>query len=476
MRKVALSVVLGSLCTGFGCTALLGEFEVNPSGSSGLDANPVGEEASLAPDGSASDAPLDGYDPESTVFSACGVSQTRIIDQVDTVDASTAGFDGFVQAVRIGNAVRAVVRKRSSQGAFVYTFDPKSGNSGSPVASQQLGLGDAGQFLDVRRRPGPQSATVLLFLERDKSAPVARMMVYELPDGNLGASQAARVSADFPTPPTGANVSGALGLYAVANEYFWAMSKPSAGNAYDLVVGRKTTSALPPPVLIYSGEERDVRVRHMARSQTTQYLFNDRGPDTPTDRGSSFFAVPQDTVTDTLIKPASLTPQAGGKPFATLTVSGEIGGDGLRAAVAEIDFSGTAGAPGQLRIGEVPQAELAALSGAKVPPAFTLGSLLEAPLSKMEARFFGEEFLWIGSPPEPQRGQGLNFIWFNIRDRIIRSRQVGPQKMLANRPSITGQSIWLVSSTPFSAELDLVFTEEFGNKSLLEYATVNCVR
>lgn len=475
MRKFALAGLAGLvLATGFGCTALLGDFEVGPGSSSGNTSEAGTPDTSTTADAS-TDAPDDVFDAQSTVFTTCGVNGTRLIEQIDDPNV---GFAGSVQIVRTGNNVRAVVRKKTSEGAFVYSFDPKNGNPGTPINAQKIDLGAAGHYFDARRLT-QQGIVSLLFLERDVAAPVARMMVYELPDNDLAAANKVRSSKDFPAPPSNSNLVGALGGYANNNEYFWAFSQPTTSaniGQYDLLIGhRLSASSLPTPVNIFTGEERDVRVRDMARSLTTQYIFNDRGPDSPSDPGAGYFRVPQDTMAGP-INVKHLQPQGSTKPYAMLAVSGITTGNGIRAAFAEIDFSGTGGGPGQIRLGEVSEADLATLDGTKVPPAFTLGSLLEAPLGGMEARFFGEEFIWVGTPPEPQRGQGLNFIWYNSKNRVMRSRQVGMQKLLAAHPNILGASVALVAQSGFQADLDLVFVEEALGKSVLVYTSISCVR
>lgn len=475
MRKVALAGLLGALATGLGCTALLGDFDVGPGSSSGNTADAAGGDSSTTGADGASDAPDDVFDAQSTVFTTCGANGTRIIE---VIDDANAGFAGSVQIFRTGNNVRAIVRKKTSEGAFVYSFDPKSGNPGTPVTPTKVDLGAAGRYFDARRLTN-QAIVSLLFLERDMGVPnpYARMMVYELPDNDLAGANKIRVSKDFPAPPQNANLAGALGGYANNNEYFWAFSVPTGNpGEHDLLIGHRiSASAQPTPIKIFTGEERDVRVRDIARSQTTQFIFNDRGPDGPSDPGAGYFPVPQDT-TSGPIAVKHLQPVGSTKPFAMLAVSGIPTGNGIRAAFAEIDFSGTGGGPGQLRIGEVAEADLPTLDGSKVPPAFTLGSLLEAPLGGMEGRFFGDEFLWIGTPPEPQRGQGLNFIWYNVKSRIIRSRQTGMQKLLAAHPNILGASLNLISQTGFQADLDLVFVEEVAGKSALAYTSISCVR
>lgn len=76
-------------------------------------------------------------------------------------------------------------------------------------------------------------------------------------------------------------------------------------------------------------------------------------------------------------------------------------GDGIRLAIAEVDFN--AANFGSVRAGLVSQADLTAgFDGTKVPAGFTISSFSDVP-SESEARFFGADTLWLGTPPEPLR-------------------------------------------------------------------------
>jgi hypothetical protein len=234
-----------------------------------------------------------------------------------------------------------------------------------------------------------------------------------------------------------------------------------------------SAQSLPAPVLIHNTtDDRLVRVREMARSQQTQYIFNDKGPDSPTDQGSSYFQVPQSATT--AVPPKDLKPATSTKPWVMFGGSNISAGDGIRLAVAEVDFN--AATLGSVRAGVVSQADLTAgFDGSKVPVAFTLSSFTEVP-AEGQARFFGEHMLWFGTPPEPLKGQGLNFIWFDTDKRVLRIKQTGMQRMLQTHVAIEKSSIWLESQTAANAEADVVFVERAPDKFLLQYGRLSCIR
>lgn len=483
MRKVALCALGLAPLAVMGCTAILGDFEVTAgSGPGTSDGSPDGTTPEGGADGG-SDAndpdAADAQDAQSTVFTTCGFGAVRTIEEIEDA-TDTTGFGRQLQIFRVGARVRVIAQKRIGDGVTVYSFDPlQNGNNGPLPTADVIDLQDAGRYLDTRRLANQQSLS-LLFMERAVGAPIAHMKVVELPDSNPTAQQSIRVSKDFNDPTsfgaTGADLSGALGVYATNNEYFWALGgMPAAGGKFDLWIGyRPNVSTLPDPIVIHTTtESRDVRIRDMVRSQQTQFILNDRGPDGPNDQGSSYYAVPQAT------PPAAFAPRpfspAGGKPFVVFGSSGIATGDGIRLAVAEVDFSSTNF--GTVRAGTVPQSELnAGFNGTKVPIAFTLSSLTDVP-AEGEARFFGDELLWLGTPPDPLRGQGLNFIWFNTQTRVIRSKQTGMQRLLnPAHTNIQQSSIVLDTQTAVTAELDVVFTERVGTKSALRYARMSCIR
>ncbi len=472
MRKVvvgtlALALALGS---GVGCTALLGDFEVGPGSSSGnLPEAGRPDSASETDGGGATDAAADA-DATTPPFTACGVGQLRVIEAVNDPAAAFA-TDGVLEVHRAGNVVRVVAQRMNAPGAMVYSFDPKQGPPGSPVNAQKLDLAEKGTFLDVRRRT---DGLALLYWTPLVGAPLAHLTVFEALDGAPTNAAENVVSADFPSSQ--GNVRGALGIYQAPGEYFFAFSAPQAQmpSKYDLVAAHRTGQAKPMPVVVYTGEERDTRPSFLARSGNVVLVFNDRGPEGQGDPGASYFAIPENPNGPVPIHPLS---PPGGKPFITLTASGAAAGQGVLLAGAEVDFSGSGGSPGQIRAGLIPDAQLASIDATKIPPAFTLGTLLEAPLGGQQARFFGDELVWIGTPPEPQRGQGLNFLWYNLRDRAFRTRKVGPERFLLDHPKIQRATVAFANvPNSVSSELDLVLTEVDNGVSRLLYGTINCVR
>jgi len=479
-QKAVLGPVALLLGCAVGCTSLLGDFDVSKSGGRGeTDGSTDGSDTLDGAGGDAADSSDDVFDAQSTVFATCGISSTVQIEQLDDVNT---GFDGKLQVFQAGSNLRVIARHKNSSGAFVYTFDPKTNAvDGGFQAVSKIDMSTNGDYLDAIRL-GAQGVVSLFFLEHDTpgSTSVVRARVWELPDNDPTGKNPIKLSNDFNLNGgmSGYNLSGAIGGYTTNNEYFWAIGGfPSIGSpgSHDLLVGHRLAgSTLPNPVAIRTtDDEREIRVREIARAGTTQYIFNDRGPDMAGDPGSSYFPTPQDT--STAVEPVSLTPKNGTHPFIVLAGSGLSTGDGIRLALVEIDF-GAATSFGTFRVGTVPGADLATLDGAKVPVAFTASSVLDLPLSGMDARFFGDDLLWIGTPPDPDSGHGLNFLWYNSLNRVTRVKMGGPTKLLPTRTGIVGVSSVLINQTPFSAEVDVVFVEEVNGKSLLQFGKMDCVK
>lgn len=482
MRKVALVALALVPTAAFGCTALLGDFELGAgsgttteAGSDGTTSGDGDTDGGTITDG----GDLDAFDAQSLVFTTCGINESsiRTIEEI-TPDSGQSGYSGQVQIFRINQSTVRVIAQKADQndGATVYSFDPKNGSG--PLSPTVIDLQNAGRWLDARRLPN-QGIISLLFLGRFAGAPLVHMKVIELPDTNLTAQQPINLSQDFPdrTAGMGSNVTGVLGAYQNNNEYFWALGgwPGTSANTWELLVGyRPSAQSIPAPVLVHStSDDRAVRFGEMARSQQTQYLFNDKGPESQTDIGSEYFAIPQATTTQ--VAPKALRPVAGTKPFVMLAASGITTGDGIRLAAAEVDFS--AATFGMVRAGVVSQADLmAGFDGTKVPIAFTISTFTEVP-AESRGRFFGADMLWLGTPPEPLRGQGLNFIWYDTERRVMRAKQAGMQRMLQNHPAIEKSAIWLEQQTAVNADADVVFVERMtGNKWALQYARLSCIR
>lgn len=458
-----------------GCTALLGDFEVSATNGTGTGDGSPSDDGSTTTDGPTDGGDPDAFDAQSTVFTQCAIGTPQ---PIETLTDPTQEFEGDLQIFRSGDNVRVIARRSMSEGVTVYTFNPdQNGSNGMIPTPTKLDLGAAGRYLDARRLAN-QGILALMFLERDAINNTAHVKVLELPDNNpsVASSPPIRLSQNFASPNSG-NISGSLGGYTNNNEYFWALGEvqdfTTPGN-YDLLVGHRISgSAIPAPFVLHSGpEERVTGIRFMARSQATYFLANDKGPENASDKGTAFFVTPENPTT--IVPPVSLSP-ANGKPFVMFGLSGNTTGDGMRMAAAEVDFN-SATSFGTVRAGLIKQADVnASFDGTKIPTAFTINSLIEVP-AEGEARFFGDDMLWLGSPPGVLKGQGLNFIWFNTQTRVVRVKQVGASKLLATRTTLKGSALVLKAQNAVSADIDLVFTEKLGTGSVLQYARMSCLR
>lgn len=486
MRKAALCALLLPPLAAIGCTALIGDFDVRATSQAGGDGATDGAATGDGDtDGSTDGSDPDSADAQATVFSTCGLGTVRTIDEME-IDAGsgggTGGFNGQLQVIRTSTTLVRVIAQKNDvgDGATVYSFDPKKNGSNGPLPiPDKIDLQLSGRYLDARRLV-TQGILSLLFLARDASPAFVYMNVIELPDNDPTAQQSIPVSANFNDTRSGTggrgNVTGALGTYATNNEYFWAVGgwPSSSAGSLDLIVGhRVNATSRPSPVVIHTtSDDRLVRVRDMARSKNVHYLFNDKGPDAPGDPGASFWAIPDDATG--AIAPRTLAPAGAPKPYVVFGSSGLATGDGIRVAAAEVDFNATNF--GIVRAGVVSQADLDNnFDGTKIPQAFTLTSLADVP-AEGEARFFGDDMLWLGTPPDPLRGQGLNFIWYNTTTRVTRAKSTGAGRLALDRQIIERASLFLDTVTLVNAELDVVFVERVGTKSVLQYARMTCIK
>ena len=137
MRKVALAALALLPTAAFGCTALLGDFEVDatattPEGGGGD--GPVSGDGDTD-GGGPNDADPDAFDAQSLVFTSCGINESsiRMIQEVPDAGPGGVGWYGQIQVFRINQSTVRVIAQRNSggsngpnDGATVYTFDPKN--------------------------------------------------------------------------------------------------------------------------------------------------------------------------------------------------------------------------------------------------------------------------------------------------------------------------------------------------------------
>ena len=459
MRKVFLALALaGAALSLFGCTALLGSFEVEP-GSGGADGGD-------ADGGTAGDAEADA--PDAAAF----LMQCGVAGPPRELATNPGGFDRELRVYRGMQGVLVIARKRNAEELDVFGFDPRQ-NGNAPKADS---VKAPGVILELT---GTTGRAIALNLYRDEmvNPPVARLKLISIEDGTLTITERV-ISQDV---PFGADdYSGATAAVG-GDDAFFVLSRPSTqpGFSQQIDVGRSTqVMPLAPLSTIHRGSGGgETRVRAVVASGGRAYVFDDKGPDGPNSPGTSYWEVSDDGTGG--ITPPKPAHAPGTKPHVLIAAASRVG-PGMRAAFAEVDLAPGAATPGVLKIGEVSQAELSAMDANKLPQAFTLTSLVDAPIEGGEARFVGDDFLWVGTPPDPFRGQGLNFYWYDVKNRVIRARNnKDTSKLLGDRTNIQFSSMTFAAPpSGISATLDLVWTEFDANANVgkLFYATVGCVR
>src|SRR5690606_3403580 len=113
---------------------------------------------------------------------------------------------------------------------------------------------------------------------------------------------------------------------------------------------------------------------------------------------------------------------------------------GLKLAVSEIDLGG-GGPPVVVRAGVLGPTDIMPFDATKLPPAIVFASPSEVPIEGGQGRLFDDELVIVGAPPEPQKGQGLNFVWYDLASRSTRARETGVKRLVAQRSGITAASV-----------------------------------
>jgi hypothetical protein len=233
---------------------------------------------------------------------------------------------------------------------------------------------------------------------------------------------------------------------------------------------------VPKPALVTSGRAGPgVAVNTLARNAQGIFVFNADAP-TPTQPTAStgYFRVSENPPhsPDTSFEP--IVPAGGEKGMALFAAAGAL--PGLKVAVSEVDLSGV-GPPVVVRAGVLGPADLAPFDAAKLPPAIEFASAAELPIEGGQGRLFDDELVIIGAPPDPQRGQGLNFVWYDLASRSIRARQTGAERLVPQRSGITAASITFARvPTGPTVDFDLVWIESSAGQSKLLYGELRCVR
>jgi hypothetical protein len=433
MRKLMLcglaSGLIGSLV---GCEALLGSFEVATQPLNDSGANDATNADTGATDGG-----------EDVVDAAVYLMQCDVSRTPRAFASLAGGYREQIHAFRIssssgGDTVRVVAQARTAPSLFVYSFNPHD----EPIVSVDTrGLNYNGEILDVRRGLGQIFA---LMLENSLGAPVHFIQAATIRDDDP-TPVSVRLSTDMSGNFSGGGSLTGAGFQLSASEYVYAYSRPAAVQGQsDMLIAKGNTLAPPPtPEVFYSGQsEQTTRITRGAVSAGRMLVFDDQPPvpESPTN-GTAYWNLPASgALAASPIPPTAIT-LGPVKPHAMLAVT-SLGPTGVRAAVGEVDFNAPVGEPfGTLKIGVIPPTSFDAIDAKTLPPAFSLSSLLEAPFGGGNVEFFGDDFVWIGPPPDPQQGQGLNFYWYDPKLGAMRGKRAGENKLIPEVHDIAATSL-----------------------------------
>jgi hypothetical protein len=396
-KKLGLAFASAFLPTLGACTALLGSYEVGPGGAVGSD----GGGADAAGDVSASESGTDeagteaGVDGGQPVLLKCslGTSNPRTLD--------TGALSQTLFAFSIGNQQDRVITVKPGQGAFVTTYD-RNGGGAAPLI---VPLPKVGQILSVRRLA---SGIGIFSLDTAQPPATGTSIGVTIIDDATGGTN----NTTFHLVAPAGRPSGAFAL--LGSDYLFAYGDGS-GN---IQAGRFVPGGgVPNLVTVASGlmgGGGDVRSVEIANGK--MYIFNDVGPDPSNGNASAGYYVLADTVT----APGSLTTLGSGAAGkASFTISTDSAQGNFQVAVVELDLvNGTP--PAVLHAGSVPGAKAGSFNVLDIPSAFTFDTLVDAPFGDhTSARFQASDFIALG--PNPNKDPGLEFVWYDTKNKVLRA-------------------------------------------------------
>jgi hypothetical protein len=476
--RTAASVAVSSLAL-FGCTALLGSYEVS-------DSKPGPSETSIGdgPDLVDSEAGGDAIADAAVALLKCSVSggNARVIDTAQPPPGAT-GNNGPLRFDRTeifhtpDGRVRIVSRPTQSPGFRVYDFNPRDGGQ----QPNKIDVPTNSGYLAAHRLPAGIGVMGL-------GGPVdpGRMNLYRIADNGF-----AYVTIPLSAPGTfnDFGVAGSrgpsgdfvqVGMPAVPDFYYsYTAPAPSSG-PFELQVGRGNQGNFVGPKVLYSSTDPIDPARAAAMLRAGSQIFmpldnESNGPPTSSTKmisASDDGAVPMSATARTLAPPGGKVNLffGGGQSKATPTA--------VNLGFIEIDTSSTT-APITFRLGAVDGSKLGTFTAADVPVAFSFDTITRLPTDGGNSSWSEDNYLAIG------RGQGisgLNFLWYDAAARVLRANQTGPDSILGNRMNIRQAAI-AFSGAPVAvfASFDLAWTEETtlmdgSTTESLFYAELSCVR
>jgi hypothetical protein len=476
MRKLALGLFGLGVSSFLGCTAILGSFDVSPTGTASGDGGGA-DGTSEASIGDAGDA--DAFDP-SVYLLSCSVDETK----AHTVDQSPGGYSrNPFKVFRLTPDTLRVIVQRNPVSPPGPTFSVVTFNTQNNSVQPQVlnGPSIAGQVLDVQRIPGGIGIMTFDYLAANPNS--GSLQLWTVSDGaGINAAPTALSAQVAIANPNNTRFSGRLVVMG-ADDYFFGLSYPS-GSSQVWGVGRKSGSVGAPPdltttthtVASFTGTGGVSDMQGAFHVGSNVYLFDGAGPEGTTVTGTTYYPVPDNAATGGTIPGKALTP-AGGKAQVALAAAGDP--SALSLAVGEIDLSASAMTPLILRAGRVTGAKLTGFTGTDVPVIATYTGLADLPFSNdgPATQFLtSDDLVGVGSGPAAGT-KGLGFLWYNVSLGAMRARNVGMTRLLPTRQVDSALVIDRGALSTVAVTFDLVWTEtQTSPAQVMNTAQMTCFK
>jgi hypothetical protein len=479
LSRTAASALVSSVAL-FGCTALLGSFEVSDSAGKiegGGGDGPITTDAAS----DASDAPPDA--PPGLL--KCTVS-TNNIRTIDVAKPRQFGgneplrFDR-VKIYRINDTkVRIVSRPTQSDGFVVYDFNPRQGSAptllnvalGSRLFAVHKLANAIGLLGTTANNPGLPNPN-RLELHRVADADLVDQIIPLTLDNAVNPNSVPNTrgpSADFTLVGTPANP-----------DFFYSYTtEASETGPFDLNVGKTNGGGAPTgPKLIYTSINRmnPARPAALFHAGGRVYMPLEQDSNGPPSTSDSIIDTPADANGPIISTARSVAPP-GGKPNLFFGGGPSKNTPGaFNAAYLEVDLTSTT-APITFRLGSVPVTKLPTFTAADVPVAFTFDSVTRLTTDGGDPTWIDDHFLSLGRGTNQP---GFNFFWYDAAARAMRVNQTGPDAFFKDHMKIRDAAIAFASMpTMIFTSFDIAWTEttivDGGETETLFYSEMACIR
>lgn len=445
-KKLGLFVASASMLSLAACTALLGSYEVGAS-AAGPDGSGPGTDA--ADDGmtngeTGGDAATEaGVDAAPPPLLKCSLNGTNA-NQLDT-----GSITQDLAAYSISATKTRVIAGKYQQGVTIYTYDHNGGGGSNATVTPLTGVG---RILQIRRLPngigilsvdqpppGVSGTSIGVWTVDDVTGRGVRTAFHVVNETNQMSGAFAPIGTDF------------LFAYGDATSMIQAGRFVAGGGAPALVT---IASGLSP-------EASSVSAVEVANNRA--YIFNNANPG---NGASSGYYVADPSL---MTAAGALTSLAGTPGKSAFNLLGDTSLGNFQEAVVELDLVNGM-PPAVLHAGPVPSAKATTFNVLDLPTVTTFTSILDAPFGDhTSARFEGDNFFALG--PNPNKDPGLNFVWFDTKQKVLRAINGSANNLLPMRTTTSIAAV-LTQSTAIFASFDVVWTENASNNSTPTPATL----